>query len=123
MWYTVRQIGIMNQMRNVLINLGLFALTAAMEIGGCFLLLLWCRQPSKWWFAAFSCLLLMTFAWLLTLHPAASGRVYAAYGGIYIAAALLWLWCVDGVLPDRWDILGGAICIVGSLIIYFGPRG
>ena len=95
-------------MKTVLTNLGLFAVTAAVEIGGCYLLLQWRRQTSESWLAALSCLLLMIFAWLLTLHPTASGRVYAAYGGIYIAAALLWLWRVDGVSPDRWDILGGA---------------
>jgi small multidrug resistance family-3 protein len=66
---------------------------------------------------------LLIFAWLLAFHPAASGRVYAAYGGVYITTALLWLWRVDGVAPDRWDMIGGAFCIAGMLVIYFGPRG
>jgi small multidrug resistance family-3 protein len=63
------------------------------------------------------------FAWLLTLHPIASGRIYAAYGGVYIAASILWLWLADGVQPTRWDLLGSATCLLGSAVIYFAPRG
>lgn len=62
------------------------------------------------------------FAWLLTFHPAAAGRVYAAYGGVYIAAAILWLWVMDGVRPTRWDVLGVTICVAGAAVIYFAPR-
>jgi small multidrug resistance family-3 protein len=65
---------------------------------------------------------LALFAWLLTLHPAASGRVYAAYGGVYVAVALVWLWLVDGVRPTMWDMLGGSITLVGMGIILFAPR-
>jgi small multidrug resistance family-3 protein len=65
---------------------------------------------------------LVAFAWLLTLHPEAAGRVYAAYGGVYVAAALAWLWAVDGVPPDRWDVAGELLCLAGMAVIYFGPR-
>ena len=62
------------------------------------------------------------FAWLLTLHDAASGRAYAAYGGIYVTASLLWLWLVEQTRPDRWDLLGGAVCLAGATVILLGPR-
>ena len=65
---------------------------------------------------------LAAFVWLLSLHPTASGRVYAAYGGVYVAVALLWLWRVDGVVPSRWDLLGAALCLGGMAVIMFSPR-
>ena len=65
---------------------------------------------------------LALFAWLLTLHPTASGRVYAAYGGVYVAMALVWLWAVDGVKPTAWDLAGGAVTLLGMAIIVAGPR-
>ncbi len=65
---------------------------------------------------------LALFVWLLTLHPQPAGRVYAAYGGVYIAVSVLWLWLVDGVLLDRWDLVGTAIVLVGIAVIYFAPR-
>lgn len=67
---------------------------------------------------------LALFAWLLTLVEADhAGRAYAAYGGVYIASALLWLWLVESSPPDRWDIAGAAVCLLGAAIILFGPRG
>lgn len=60
--------------------------------------------------------------WLLTLHPAAAGRTYAAYGGVYVAVAILWLWAVDGIRPDRWDLIGSGIAIAGMAIIMLAPR-
>ena len=65
---------------------------------------------------------LALFAWLLTLHPEASGRVYAAYGGVYISMALLWLWLADGVRPVASDWIGAGLCLAGMLVIMFGPR-
>jgi small multidrug resistance family-3 protein len=65
---------------------------------------------------------LALFAWLLTLHPHETGRVYASYGGVYIAIAIAWLWLVDGVRPDRWDVVGSLVALAGMAIIYFGPR-
>jgi len=65
---------------------------------------------------------LALFAWLLSLHPAAAGRVYAAYGGVYVTVAILWLWCVDGIRPHAWDFVGMAVTLVGMGIIMFAPR-
>jgi small multidrug resistance family-3 protein len=67
-------------------------------------------------------LCLALFAWLLSLHPTAAGRVYAAYGGTYIFVAILWLWAVDGIRPTAWDIVGSLVALVGMGIIMFGPR-
>ena len=100
----------------------LYAITAVAEILGCYSVYLWLRNGRPVWWLLPGAASLAIFAWLLTLHPAASGRVYAAYGGIYIAASILWLWLVDGVRPDRWDIAGAAICLVGAMMIYFAPR-
>jgi len=101
---------------------GLFALTALAEILGCWLPWLWLRQNASIWLLLPAALSLAAFAWLLTLHPTASGRVYAAYGGVYISAALLWLWLVDGVKPTRWDLIGAALCLCGMLVIIWGSR-
>jgi small multidrug resistance family-3 protein len=102
----------------------LFALTAMAEIVGCYAVYLWLRLHRPAWWLLPGALALALFAWLLTLHPqSGAGRVYAAYGGVYIAAAMLWLWAVEGIQPDRWDVIGTAICLVGAGIILFGPRG
>jgi small multidrug resistance family-3 protein len=65
---------------------------------------------------------LALFAWLLSLHPTAAGRVYAAYGGVYVAMAIIWLWLVDGIRPTHWDLLGAAVAMLGMAIIMFAPR-
>lgn len=102
----------------------LFALTAAAEIFGCYAAYLWLRLDRPAWWLIPGALSLALFAWLLTLHPqVGAGRVYAAYGGVYIAASLVWLWTIEGIQPDRWDLLGSAICLAGTAIILFGPRG
>lgn len=103
-------------------TIGLFLVTAIAEIVGCYLPYLWLRQGKPIWLLLPSALSLMSFAWLLTLHPTASGRVYAAYGGVYIFVALLWLWLVDGIRPTTWDLFGSAIAIIGMLVIMFSPR-
>ena len=101
----------------------LFALTAVAEIVGCYLPYLWLRHGRSPWLLAPAALSLALFAWLLTLHPGSpAGRTYAAYGGAYVATAIVWLWMVDGQRPDRWDLLGGAVGLTGMAIIYFGPR-
>ncbi|CAI0819583.1 Uncharacterised BCR, YnfA/UPF0060 family [Serratia proteamaculans] len=100
----------------------LFFATALAEIIGCFLPYLWLKKSASTWLllpAAFS---LMLFVWLLTLHPAASGRVYAAYGGVYVATALLWLRVVDGVKLSALDWLGAGVALTGMLIIVSGWR-
>lgn len=102
--------------------IGLFLLTALAEIIGCYLPYLWLRQGQSAWLlipAAFS---LALFAWLLTLHPTAAGRVYAAYGGVYIFVAMFWLWAIDGLKPTWWDITGATVALLGMVIIMLGPR-
>src|ERR1700727_63067 len=91
----------------------LFVLTAAAEILGCYLPYIWIRKSGTIWLLIPAALSLSVFVWLLTLHPAAAGRVYAAYGGVYIAVALVWLWKVDGVALTRWDIIGAGAALVG----------
>ncbi|CAG2148811.1 YnfA family protein [Cupriavidus plantarum] len=100
----------------------LYVLTALAEILGCYLPYLWLRQNGSAWLLLPAAASLGLFAWLLALHPDASGRVYAAYGGIYIAVAICWLWLVDGVKPSPWDIAGVAVAIAGMAIIVFQPR-
>lgn len=100
----------------------LFALTAVAEIVGCYLPWLVLKQGRPIWLLLPAAVSLASFAWLLTLHPAAAGRVYAAYGGVYIAVAIGWLWLVDGIRPDRWDVIGSGVALAGMAIIYFGPR-
>jgi small multidrug resistance family-3 protein len=107
----------------VLKTLGLFVLTAIAEIVGCYLPYLWLRRERTAWLLLPAAASLAAFAWLLTLHPTAAGRTYAAYGGVYVGTALMWLWLVDGVRPDRWDIVGAAVSLLGMGIIVFGPRG
>lgn len=103
--------------------LALFVVTALAEIVGCYLGYLWLRRAAPVWVLLPAAVSLALFVWLLTLHPHAAGRVYAAYGGVYIAAAIAWLWAVDGVRPDRWDVLGVGLSLAGMAVIYFAPRG
>lgn len=100
----------------------LFAVTALAEILGCYLPYLWLRQGKSVWLLVPSAGSLALFAWLLTLHPNAAGRVYAAYGGVYVTIALAWLSVVDGVRPNRWDYIGVALCLSGMAVIMFAPR-
>ena len=100
----------------------LFVITAAAEITGCYLPYLWLRQGRSAWLLVPAALSLAAFAWLLTLHPQAAGRVYAAYGGVYVGVALFWLWAVDSIRPTLTDLVGVAVCVLGMLIIMFGPR-
>ncbi len=100
----------------------LYAITAVAEILGCYLPYLWLKQGRSVWLLVPAALCLAVFAWLLTLHETAAGRVYAAYGGVYIGAALIWLWLVDGVRPTPWDAAGAAIALTGMAVITFQPR-
>jgi len=102
----------------------LYALAALAEIAGCFAFWAWLRLAKPIWWLAPGLVSLALFAWLLALVPSeAAGRTFAAYGGVYIVASILWLWLVEGRLPDRWDISGAAICLAGAGLILFGPRG
>ncbi|CAI0854727.1 Uncharacterised BCR, YnfA/UPF0060 family [Serratia marcescens] len=100
----------------------LFFATALAEIIGCFLPYLWLKKQGSAWLLLPAALSLMLFVWLLTLHPAASGRVYAAYGGVYVATALLWLRVVDGVKLSVLDWVGAGVALAGMLIIVSGWR-
>ncbi|WP_284378302.1 YnfA family protein [Litoribrevibacter albus] len=104
-------------------TLSLFLITAVAEILGCYLPYLWLREGKSAWLLVPGMLSLMLFAWLLSLHPTASGRVYAAYGGVYIFVAVLWLWWVDGIRPTTWDLIGSSVALLGMAIIMFAPRG
>lgn len=96
---------------------------ALFEIAGCFAFWGWMRLSKPLWWLLPGLASLTLFAWLLTLvESAAAGRAFAAYGGVYIAASLVWLWAAEGIRPDRWDMAGGAICLVGAAIIIAAPR-
>lgn len=96
---------------------------AIAEIAGCFAFWAWLRLGKSVWWLVPGMASLTLFAYLLTLVDSeAAGRAYAAYGGIYIAASLGWLWSVEGIEPDRWDLTGALICFIGAAVILFGPR-
>ncbi len=103
-------------------TLALLVATALAEIVGCYLPYLWWRQDKSAWLLVPAACSLALFAWLLTLHPAAAGRVYAAYGGVYISVAMVWLMVVEKVSPSSTDWLGVAVSLLGMAIIMFGPR-
>lgn len=103
-------------------TLSLFAVTAVAEIVGCYLPYLWLKQGRSAWLVVPAALSLAVFAWLLTLHPHAAGRVYAAYGGVYVSVALMWLWVVDSVRPALTDWIGVGVILLGMAIIMLGPR-
>ena len=100
----------------------LFVLTAITEIVGCYLPYLWLRKGGSAWLLLPAAASRALFAWLLTLHPTAAGRVYAAYGGVYVTVAIAWLWWVEAVKPTRWDLLGAGLCLLGMAVIMFSPR-
>lgn len=101
----------------------LFAITALAEIVGCYLPWLVLKQNQPPWLLLPAALSLGLFAWLLTLHPTAAARTYAAYGGVYVAIALLWLRHVDGVSLSRWDVAGAGLALAGMAVIMLQPRG
>ncbi|MWT30594.1 YnfA family protein [Escherichia coli] len=111
------------QLTKILSTFVLFLVTAVMEILGCYFPYLILNQGRSHWLWIPTALALGAFVWLLTLHPAASGRIYAAYGGIYIFTALLWLRYVDQVYLTRWDIMGGAVVLIGAAMIILQPQG
>lgn len=111
------------QLTKFLSTFVLFLITAVMEILGCYFPYLILNQGRSHWLWIPTALALGAFVWLLTLHPAASGRIYAAYGGIYIFTALLWLRYVDQAYLTRWDIMGGAVVLIGAAMIILQPQG
>lgn len=107
----------------ILKTTALFLVTALAEIIGCFLPYLWLRKGGSSWLLLPAMISLSLFVWLLTLHPAASGRVYAAYGGVYVATALVWLRVVDGERLSVLDWVGAGIALLGMAIIVLGWNG
>lgn len=107
-----------------MVTLAAYVCAAVLEIAGCFAFWAVVRgsAPAVWLVAGI--LSLAAFGWMLTKVEADwAGRAYAAYGGIYVIASLIWMWAIEGRAPDRWDVIGGTICIVGALIIVGVPRG
>ena len=111
------------QLTKIISTFLLFLLTAIAEILGCYFPYLILNQNKSYWLWIPTALSLAVFVWLLTLHPAASGRIYAAYGGIYIFTALMWLRFVDQVSLTRWDLFGGAVVLIGAALIILQPQG
>ncbi len=102
----------------------LYTAAALAEIAGCFAFWAWWRLDKSVLWLAPGIVSLILFAWFLTLVDSdAAGRTYAAYGGIYIAASLCWLWLAEGIRPDRWDMIGAMVCLAGASVILFAPRG
>ena len=102
-------------------TISLFLVTAVAEIVGCYLPWLVLKGDRSPWLLVPAAVALAVFAWLLTLHPAAAGRTYAAYGGVYVAVAIGWLWVVDGIAPTRWDLAGVAVILLGMALIVLQP--
>ena len=104
-------------------SFAVYIVAAVAEIGGCFAFWAWLRLGRNAWWLAPGVLSLIVFALMLTrVESMFAGRAFAAYGGVYIAASLVWLWIVEGQRPDRWDLLGAVLCLVGTAVILFGPR-
>eukprot|EP01132_Coremiostelium_polycephalum_P007233 gene7233-8906_t len=102
----------------------IYGAAALAEIAGCFAFWAWLRMERSVFWLAPGTLCLVAFAYLLTLAPSGeAGRAYAAYGGVYIFASLMWLWLAEGQRPDRWDMTGGILALVAAGIILFAPRG
>jgi small multidrug resistance family-3 protein len=110
-------------MPQILVSLTVFAGAAVAEIAGCFAFWVWLRHDKSALWLIPGVFSLMAFAYLLTMIPSAqAGRAYAAYGGIYIFVSLMWLWLAEGQQPDRWDLAGSGLAVVGAMIILFAPR-
>jgi small multidrug resistance family-3 protein len=103
-------------------TVALFCLTAVAEIIGCYLPYLWLKHDKSILLLIPAAMSLSLFVWLLTLHPTAAGRVYAAYGGVYVVTAVAWLWAIDGIKPTMWDIAGTLVALLGMAIIMFAPK-
>ncbi|WP_110954876.1 YnfA family protein [Anaerosinus massiliensis] len=103
-------------------SIGYFILAGLFEIGGGYLIWLWMREGKSVYYAMVGAVILVLYGIIPTLQPANFGRVYAAYGGIFIVLSILWGWGVDKVMPDRFDMIGGIISLVGVLIIMYWPR-
>jgi len=106
----------------VAVSIGLFLLAGLLEIGGGYLVWLWLRDGRGVWLGLLGGLILFLYGVIPTLQPAHFGRVYAAYGGVFVVLSLLWGWSMDGNVPDRFDVIGAALCLVGVGFIMYAPR-
>lgn len=104
------------------ISLGLFVLAGLCEIGGGYLIWLAIRENRPWTYAAIGAVVIVLYGIIPTLQPAHFGRVYAAYGGMFIVLSLLWGWGIDGVQPDRYDMIGAILCLGGMIVMMYAPR-
>lgn len=109
-------------MITILKSMVLFVLAGLFEIGGGYMVWLSLREGKPWWIGVLGGLILIGYGVVATWQPANFGRVYAAYGGIFIVMAIIWGWKVDGVVPDKYDLIGGAVALLGVLIIMYAPR-
>ncbi len=101
----------------------LFLIIGLFELGGCYMIWLWLREQREVWYAVVGAILLILYGIIPTLQPTHFGRVYIVYGGVFIILALLWGWGIDGVRPDRYDLIGVAIVLLGTLVMMYAPRG
>jgi small multidrug resistance family-3 protein len=108
---------------NIIRSLVVFILAGLCEIGGGYLVWLWLKDDKPWWYGIFGGIILALYGVIATWQSVDFGRVYAAYGGIFILMALIWAWRVDGFKPDKYDIIGAVIAVAGACIIIFMPRG
>lgn len=109
-------------MITILKSMVLFVLAGLFEIGGGYMVWLSLREGKPWWIGVLGGLILIGYGVVATFQPANFGRVYAAYGGIFIVMAIIWGWKVDGVVPDKYDLIGGTVALLGVLIIMYAPR-
>ena len=103
-------------------SLGYFLLAGLCEIGGGYLVWLWLREGRSVWLAGAGGIILFLYGIVPTLQPANFGRVYAAYGGVFVVLSILWGWQIDKIMPDRFDVIGGGVCLMGVFIIMYWPR-
>jgi small multidrug resistance family-3 protein len=108
---------------NILKSITIFVLAGLCEIGGGYLVWLWLKEDKPWWYGIIGGIILALYGVIATWQSAGFGRVYAAYGGIFILMALIWAWRVDDFKPDKYDIIGSVIAVAGACIIIFMPRG
>lgn len=106
----------------LLFSIFFFVVAGLCEIGGGYLVWLWLKEDKPWWLGLIGGIILFLYGVVATLQPANFGRVYAAYGGVFIVMAILWGWKVDGFVPDKYDIIGGVVALAGMAIIMYAPR-
>jgi len=99
-----------------------FIVAGLCEIGGGYLMWLWLREGKSFWVGLLGALVLVLYGVVPTFQPAHFGRVYAAYGGVFIVLSIIWGWLVDGISPDRFDIIGGVFALSGVFVIMYWPR-